>query len=101
MNTPKHPDEKEARRLTIRSIALGLIPLISAISLGVGLSIDNPGLGVVGAVGLVFATVPALIALSIDLEDLNKLRRQIDRRQWDEYRREQARLNRIADEMGW
>lgn len=98
---PKHPDEKEAHRLAIRAIALGAIPLVSIIALAVGVSIDNAGLGVVGILGLVFATIPALIALSIELEDLAELLRQIDQRKWEEHQQEQARLNRITDEMGW
>lgn len=101
MNTPKHPDEKEARRLTTRATALGMIPLTSAVSLAVGLTLENTGLVAFGALVLIFATVPALVQLSIDLEERNKLLRQIDRRKWEEHQREQARLNRIADEMGW
>ena len=101
MNTPKHPDEKEARRLTVRATMLGTIPLTSAVSLAVGLALENAGLIAFGALVLIFATVPALISLSIDLEDRNKLLRKIDRRKWEEHQREQARLNRIAEEMGW
>lgn len=99
--TPKHPDEKEARRLAIRATLLGAISLVSVVSLGVGLSIDNAGLGVVGIIGLVFATIPVLIQVSIDLEYRNDLIRQNDRRKWEEHQREQANLRRIAEEMGW
>lgn len=101
MNTPKHPDEKEARRLTTRAIALGTIPLAGAVLFATGITLDNAGLIALGALVLIFATVPALVALSIDLEERNELLRKIDRRKWEEHQREQAHLNRIVDEMGW
>lgn len=69
MNTPKHPDGKEARRLTTRATALGMIPLTSAVSLAVGLTLENTGLIAFGALILIFATVPALVQLSIHLEE--------------------------------
>lgn len=101
MNTPKHPDEKEARRLTVRATVLGTIPLAGAILFVTGITLDNAGLIAFGALVFIFVTVPALMALSIELEERNKLLRQIDRRKWEEHQREQARLNRIVEEMGW
>lgn len=98
---PKHPDEKEAHRLAIRAIALGAIPIVGAIMLATGVTIDNSGIGAVGIILLVFATVPALVALSIDLDERAELLREIDRRKWEEHQREQANLRRIAEEMGW
>lgn len=101
MTPPKHPDEKEAHRLAIRSIALAAVPLVSAAALAVGVAIDNAGLTIVGIVGLALATLPALVALSIDLEELGNLLRRIDQRKWEEHQREQARIDRITKEMGW
>ena len=98
MTPPKHPDEKEAHRLAIRSIALAAVPLVSAAALAVGVAIDNAGVGIVG---LALATLPAMVALSIDLGELGKLLRRIDQRKWEEHQREQARIDRITKEMGW
>ena len=69
--------------------------------LATGVTIDNSGIGAVGIILLVFATVPALVALSIDLDERAELLREIDRRKWEEHQREQANLRRIAEEMGW
>lgn len=101
MTTPKHPARARADRAKHRHRALITLALALAAIAAPAITLGNENTQIIGALTYLLA-LPALTAvICVNGRELDRLTDYADEVEWHEHQQEQARLNRIAKEMGW
>ena len=101
MTMPKHPARARADRAKRRQRALIALALALAVVGALALTIGNENAQIVGSLIVVIALPALAMLIYFTGDELDHLTYYADEVEWREHRQEQARLNRIADEMGW
>lgn len=101
MTMMKHPARARADRAKHHQRALIALALALAVVAALTLALGNENAQIVGSL-IVCLALPALAArIYFNGRELDRLTDYADEVEWHERQQEQARLNRIANEMGW
>lgn len=101
MTMLKHPARARADRAKRHQRALITLALALAVVAALTLALGNENTQPVGSI-IVCLALPTLAArIYFNGRELDRLTDYADEVEWHEHQQEQARLNRIADEMGW
>ena len=101
MTTPKHPARARADRAKRHYHALITLALALAVMAVLALASGNENVQPVGALIVCIALPMLAIRTYFNGCELDRLTDYADEVEWHEHQQEQARLNRIAKEMGW